>query len=227
MATNFGYNKYNEYNRLSNLDGIEGKMIDQLVNSEAPAAIELWKLLKYATTDALTQTALTQAEKWDLVCEENGHPTDKRVFAFPFIDDAWLQECSCLYFYVDWVRPTNQYISNVIVTVETVTSSKLGSVTPNSDPITNSKANPNDYHGEGLTSTVVVPIKSRATLMLHDIIAIYNGLYIDGVGYLGLDGKRDEKSYSEQSLWNNRTFFGHSTHFVVPIGAVAQTPGYC
>lgn len=202
-------------------------MIDQLVNSEAPVAVELWKLLKYATNDALSKTALTSAEKWSLVCEEDGHPTTKRVFAFPFIDDAWTEEASCLYIYVDWVRPVDGYKSNVIVTVETVTSAKLGTVIPNNDPVLNPAANPNDYHGEGTEAKVVAPVKSRATLMLHDVIALFNGLYIDGIGYLELSSKRDEKSYSEQSLWNNRNFFGHSTHFAVAMSGVSDTPGYC
>jgi len=231
MAVDFDYVPGNPVNRFSNLGSIEGKIIDQLVKSEAPQAIELWRLLKYANLNALVKTTdtpdLTTAEKWGLVCMEDGLPTTKRVFSVPFIDDAWTQEVSCLYIYVDWIIPINPYISDIIITVETVTSSKLGYLVPNNNPLLNPSANPNDYHSNGTKNVVVAPLKSRATVMLADVCALFNGLYIDDIGPMMLDKKRDEKSYSEQSLWNNRNFFGHSTHFVLPVGSLGEKPSYC
>ena len=83
------YSEYNDMNRYENLDSIESKILQHLIYSTTKHANNFWKLLKYATLNALSEPDLTIQERLDLVNRDSGYPTDKRVFLSPFIDDAW------------------------------------------------------------------------------------------------------------------------------------------
>ena len=46
------------------------------------------------------------------------------LFRSPFVDDAWSEQCSSVYIYVDQIKPTDQTRANVIVTVEAIVHAK-------------------------------------------------------------------------------------------------------
>ena len=218
------------YNRFQDLDGIEAKLVDHLVNSQTKYANIIRKLLKYSSLDALSKPNLTTAERWSLVCNDNGEPTSKRVFFSPFVDDAWQEQCSSIYIYVEQVLPIDHLRSTVCVTIETVTHSKVAAVSGDGDPDQNyttisksdgkteivSLANPNDATKEG---NIVVAFKNRATVLLKCLLAEFNGLYIDGVGYLQFNMRMPIKCKATMPIYNRRSFYGHSIMFAANMAA--------
>src|SRR5574344_2046683 len=107
MSEAYGYSDYNDFNRFQNLEGLEAKIVDHLVNSHTKHAEIFWKILKYNDLYALSQPAVSIAERWKLVCNDNGDQTNKRLFFKPFIDDAWQEQCSSVYIYVETINPVD------------------------------------------------------------------------------------------------------------------------
>ena len=207
------YSEYNEFNRFPNLDGIEAKIVMHLVNSKSKHADILWKILKYdSDIYALSKPSVSKQERMALVCNNNGEPTGKRVFFAPFVDDAWQEQCSSLYIYVENIVPVDHLKAIVGITVETVVHSKISAINGDGDQILNPQANPNDSAVDG---DLIVTFKNRATVLLKCILAELNGLYLDGIGYLQFNQKLSLKGKAEMPLWNNRSFYGHSTHFAM------------
>ena len=214
-------------NRLPNLDGIEAKLITHLIKSESHYAQDIWRLLKYNGMDALSKPALTQDEKRALVfTTDNGQPDDvrqTRVFMAPFVDDAWQEQCSSLYVYVAAAQPLDRMRVEVTVNIEVVVHSQTSVINGNGDPDLNPDANPNDSDSEG---NLVVAFKNRATALLKDIIAEFNGLYLDGVGYLFFAPLQLAKAKAESSLWNTRAFFGHRISLVTEMSGVSPNNNF-
>lgn len=215
------YSDLNEFNRFPNLDGIEAKIVMHLVNSKSKHADILWKILKYdSDIYALSKPSVSKQERMALVCNNNGEPTGKRVFFAPFVDDAWQEQCSSLYIYVENIVPVDHLKATVGITVETVVHSKISAINGDGDQILNSQANPNDSTVDG---DLIVTFKNRATVLLKCILAELNGLYLDGIGYLQFNQKLSLKGKTEMPLWNNRSFYGHSTHFAMEMAGVSES----
>ena len=217
--------KYQSANRFSNLDGIEAKVITHLIKSTSHYAEDIWRLLKYADETALSQPSLTEEEKKALVfVGDNGAPdaTNRaRVFLAPFVDDAWKEQGSSLYVYVAEVLPLDRMNSEVVINFEVVVHSQTSVVWGNGDPDLNPSANPNDSDREG---NLVVFVKNRATALLKDVMAEFNGIYLDGVGYMYLNDGKKAKGGVKVSLWNKGSFYGHRISMVVGMSGVSDSP---
>ena len=214
------YSEFNAVNRLQNLDGIEWKIVDHLIHSQNKHADNIWKILKYdSDIYALSKESVKETERRKLVCTNNGEPTTKRLFIQPFVDDAWSEQCSSVYVYVDEVRPTDQTRANVIVTVEAIVHAKTSVIAGDGDQLTNPQANPNDSDEQG---NIVVTMKNRATVLLKSIVAELNGLFLDGIGYLIIDPTLDKKTGAVLSLWNNRSYYGYSIKFAVKMSGFSD-----
>lgn len=203
------YSPYEAYNRFPNLDSIEGKLVNHLVDSDSHFAGTIWKLLKYATPDALAKPDLTKEERKALVSDGND-PTEKRVFLVPFIDDAWQEQCSSMYIYVDKIAPSDHLKASVTVNIEVVVHTQIAVILGDGDPITNDHANPSESDSQG---NVVVDHKSRATTLLKNVLAEFNGLYVDGVGYLQFNNLLSSRELAKDNLWNSRSFYGFCVSF--------------
>ena len=220
VGTPYGYSEFNDFNRFTNLDGIEAKVVDHLVHSKSKHADILWKLLKYSDIHALSQPSLSEAEKLELIYNDNGEITSKRVFFQPFTDDAWQEQCCSIYIFVSNIRPIDQNRAQVGVTVETVVHSKICAIAGDGDPILNPQANPNDSDEQG---NIVVAFKNRATVLLKCILAELNGLYFDGIGYLQFNNKDGVFSKVEMPMWINRRYYGHATTFSMALSGIAES----
>ncbi len=214
------YSDFNAVNRLQNLDGIEWKIIDHLIHSHDKHAENIWKILAYdSDIYALSKDSIGEAERRKLVCTNNGEPTGKRLFLQPFVDDAWSEQCSSVYVYVDEVIPTDQTRANVIVTVEAIVHAKTSVIAGDGDKITNPDANPNDSDEQG---NIVVTMKNRGTVLLKSIVAELNGLFLDGIGYLLIDPVLDKKTGAVLNLWNRRSYYGYTVRFAVKMSGVSD-----
>lgn len=215
------YSQYNDFNRYQNLDGISAKIVEHLVASQSKHAQMFWKILKYNELNALSKKNLTQSERKDLIFHDNGQTTDKRVFFAPFIDDAWQEQCSSVYIYVDKIYPVDHLKSIVGIKVEVVVHSKISTINGDGDMELNSDANPNDSDKEG---NIVVAFKNRATVLLKCVLAELNGLYLDGIGYLQLNTRLLSDSQAQSNLWNRRAFWGYSVQFAMMLSGVSDSP---
>lgn len=123
----------NAANRFENLEGIEGKILNHFLYSKTRHAENFWKILKYNTPDALNKDGLTPEEKYELVFfnDDGGTYTTKRFFVQPFVDDAWSEQCSSVYVYVDEIHPTDHIRANIIVTVEVVVHARISTMDGN------------------------------------------------------------------------------------------------
>lgn len=201
------YSEFNAFNRYQNLDSIEAKIISHLLNSQSKAAQILWKILKYDTMDALSHENLTYDQRQELIFQENGQSTGKRVFYAPFVDDAWQEQCSSLYVYVANIYPKDHEVAIIGVNIETVVHSKVSIINGDSDVDfykNVEEVNPNDT-GLDTEGNNVVAFKNRETVLLKCVLAELNGLYIDGVGYLQLNTRVLPDSNSKNDVWNNRS----------------------
>lgn len=223
----WGYSDYNSFNRFQNLDGIETKIVEHLVNSTTKHAEMFWKILKYNDLYALNQPSVSKAERLKMVNNDNGEPTTKRVFFAPFVDDAWEVQCSSVYIYLEGIVPVDHLRAIVGVTVETVVHSKISVLAGDGDPdasINPEWVNPNDSDSQG---SIVVPFKSRETVLLKCVLAELNGMYIDGIGYLQLatfNVGEKVRGMVDMPLFNNRSFYGHSTCFRMEISGFSDNP---
>ena len=117
----------NEHNRFENLEGIEGKILNHLFYSKTRHAENLWKILKCNDEKALNKENVSLNDKYDLIFfnDNDGTFTQKRFFMQPFVDDAWSEQCSSVYVYVDEIHPTDYTRANIIVTVEVVVHARI------------------------------------------------------------------------------------------------------
>ncbi len=221
------YSAYNSLNRLQNIDGLEWKIVDHLINSQTKHADNIWKILEYGSdVHALSKDSIGDTERRKLVCTNNGEPTGKRLFIQPFVDDAWSEQCSSVYVYVDEVSPADQTRANVIVTIEAIVHAKTSVIFGDGQQIHEDgadltpTANPNDSDEQG---NIVVTMKNRATVLLKSSVAELNGLFLDGIGYLIMDPILDKKTGAVLSLWNNRSYYGYTIKFAVKMSGISDT----
>lgn len=209
----------NDFNRFPNLDGVEYKMVRELLYSKSKYAENIWKILQYPTPDALTKDDLTLGQKAALICDENNTlETGKRVFITPYINDAWTEQTAHLHIYVDALHAPNYVLSNVHVCIETIVHAKVGTILSD---VNEERNNPNDCDAEG---NPIVLRKNRATVLLKNVIALYNGMTLDGVGQLQFNQSIDPYCVSTQYMWNSRSYFGHVTRMVIKMAGVSATP---
>ena len=215
------YSDYNEMNRFENLDSIEDKILQHLLHHETKHTNNIWKLLKYATLNALSEADVSLPDRLSLINKDTGYPTDKRVFLSPFVDDAWAVECSSLYIFVDKIKPIDHTRAAIYVTVETVTHSKISVINGDGDLDLNPDANPND---SDINNEVIVDIKNRETVLVKSLLAELNGLYLDGIGYLQMNKLENDVSGDvSMPLFNGRSYYGHRINFVVEMSGISES----
>lgn len=215
------YSDYNEMNRFENLDSIEDKILQHLLHHETKHTNNIWKLLKHATLNALSEADVSLPDRLSLINKDTGYPTDKRVFLSPFVDDAWAVECSSLYIFVDKIKPIDHTRAAIYVTVETVTHSKISVINGDGDLDLNPDANPND---SDINNEVIVDIKNRETVLVKSLLAELNGLYLDGIGYLQMNKLENDVSGDvSMPLFNGRSYYGHRINFVIEMSGISES----
>jgi hypothetical protein len=222
----WGYTNYRDLNRFINLDGIEAKIVRHLVESTSKYADVFWKILKYDDLYALNQPSLDRQERLKLVNNDNGESNEKRVFITPRDADGQVDQCSSVYIYVENIQAIDAQKALIGVTVDTSVYTKIGVVAGDGDADSSSNpewVNPNESDEQG---SVVVPIKSRETVLLKSILAELNGLFIDGVGYLKFQGFRvpDLKTgYVDMPHNHKENNHGHRICFGVEMSGISGT----
>lgn len=190
------------FNKFVNLDSIEDRIINHLIKSETEYANRIWKILKYPDSKALLYPNLTQEEKSKLVDDDSAEQTSKRVFRYPFIEDAFTVECSLLRIYIDSVIPIDHLKSIVNIGFDAVTHNKINNLYNDS---ADDLENPEQYRP--IESEIIM--KSRKSVFLKNILAEFNGVNVEGVGYLQFTRETSTFSQAKLGLFNNRDYTGY------------------
>lgn len=178
------------YNKLNKLPLMPYKIIEHLMlNNE-----DIWKLLKYPDSNALSKPNLTIDEKSTLVYPGNGlDGSSYRVFMDYFIDDSFQIQCSVLRVYPAIISPKNRIISDVTFCIEVLCHSKITQL--------------NNY-------------TNRNTYMLQQIIETLNGEDINGVGLLAFDRMGNFNDKAVFNISNNRNYQGYSIYMSIHSGSI-------
>ena len=216
------------YNRYTNLDGAEWRIIHALASSKSKHAKNLWRMLKYNTSDCLIRDDADVdptnvnyiANRLALVYVDTGVSDDKKVFMTPYVDDAWVTQSARLDVFVDSIKPTSNINSQVNIGIEIIVHNKINNIDGDASP-TDPESNPSEIrNGES-----IIPYKSRATTMLKSVLAELNGVFIDGVGMLQHNMQINSESKTISKVWNNHAYLGFSVMFSTYINGVSTTPG--
>lgn len=174
------------FNQYTNLENICYKIVEYLMlNNE-----RLWKVLQYNSNDALLKDNLTIQQKRALIYTGNSISKDYRVFFQPYLDDSFLEECAMIRVYPVSLYPDNYLTGTVYIAIETISHVKIVNVLSDDD---------------------IAPVKSRETIMLHEVIKTLNGSEVNGVGLLQFNREHGIQDKTNMNIWNNRNFFGHTT----------------
>lgn len=223
----WSYSTYNSLNRFENLDSLETKIINHLVNSTSKHADIFWKILKYDDLHALSKPPLDKQARLELINNDNGESKTKRLFLTPRNDDGQVDQCSSVYIYVENIQPVDGAKALVGVTVDTSVYTKIGVIAGDGDKDSSENpewVNPNESDEQG---SIVVPIKSRETVLLKSILAELNGLYLDGVGYLLFnsfkEARTDQKvGYVDMPHNHRENSHGHRICFGIIMSGVSD-----
>lgn len=152
---------------------------------------DLWKLLKYATPDALEKEDLTEEEKLALIYNGQADSEPFRVFRIPFTDDANTSQICKLHIFPWITDPYKRTNGNQTFMFQIVCHNKIGTL--------------NDG-------------RARCDVLLEELGRIINGADVAGIGMLTFDSSSGRPDYIKQRTWNNQSYFGYE--FALTTGIV-------
>lgn len=208
-----------DFNRYTNLDSVEWRIIKQLLDSSSKHAENIWKSLAYPTSNCLLQDNLSRTDKINLIYTGDGLSTAKRVFMMPYVDDAWEEQAARLDIFVSGITPKNHVISTVNVTFEILVHNKINNIIGDADG-ESSLTNPTELDSNG---DIIIPYKSRATLLLKSVLAEFNGTHVEGIGQLQHNITMNSSSQTLRKVWNNRAYFGYEITLSTLLSGVSES----
>ena len=107
----------------------------------------------------------------------------------------------------------------MLLGIETIVHSKISVIAAESDE--DPTANPNDYT-EADKENQFVYYKNRESVLLKHILAEFQGLLVDGVGFLQFNQNTSYYVNSVLSLWNNRAYYGHFTKLAIDMSGISS-----
>lgn len=170
---------FNAYNKFKSYKDLSYKIITALINDNE----DIWKMLKYDTTDALSQPNLTLAEKGALIYSGEEDATLFRVFRDEFTDDAFDKRVSQLRIFPSTTIPENHLVAIQDVVIQIVIHTKINTM--------------DDY-------------LTRMDTFIENILGTLNGSDIGTVGTLYFDRSRGRNDVIRRGagIGNNKNFLG-------------------
>jgi len=167
------------YNKFKKSRGMIYNIIERLMLGNE----EIWKLLKYPNSSALTESNLSLQEKAQLIYESQPDQSDFRVFRQPFMSDGFSDVVTQLRIYTLVLEPTNKVWGTA------------------------------DFAIEILCHNDIVNLKSyenRLEVMLQQIIETLNGYEIEGLGKLFFNKDARSSNTARMNLYNNKSYLGYT-----------------
>ncbi len=198
-------NNFTAYNDFSQVSYIPYQIIDFLMKDNSQEAENIWKLLKYATVDALEKENLTFKEKKSMVWQGDSMENKYSIFFKPLVesslDTAESQTQIRLFRYS--TLPLTKTEAIICIEIDFITNDKTCLVNKN-----------------GM-------LVERTDELENLFLQIANGRDIQiGTGFLEFDKELVRSCDSQMSIGNSKTFFGRS--LMIGLRYInAQTGGVC
>lgn len=185
---------FNRYNTIRDAGYL---ILDHLIRNND----DIWRLLKYPTSDALSKDFLTLKEKRALIFDGTSNPDSEeyRVFRQPFLDDAFNKQVSQLRVYVLTMNPENRSVGTVGVALEAVCHNKL---------------------------LALDSYENRLEVMVQQLLQTLNGVEVGGIGELVFDDNSSFFDLASVNMYNNRNFLGWTLVMSFKVGDLTGAEQY-
>jgi hypothetical protein len=110
-----------DYNSFGGMSAVPYNIIQYLFNNE-----DIWRLIAYASPDALLKPALTPKQKADLVWLGQDNQENYRVYLTPMQENIQPSQAILVRLYLTNIRPTNRMRAVVTYSLEVLCQTKLG-----------------------------------------------------------------------------------------------------
>lgn len=151
--------------QLSNIGNIISNIGNTLIENQ-----NLLKLIKYDSSNALSQPEVTIDDIIDMAGFGSDPKTQQRIFKYPFFSNIITEVRSELRFFIPRIKPENIYLSEVSIVFQIVIHNSIIDLDDN---------------------------KQRTFKMIEEILKIFNGNDIGGIGNLMLKNSIDIVAWND------------------------------
>jgi hypothetical protein len=183
----------NSFNNFSDMPQIPYKILIHLIQNNE----NIFKLLKYNTSDALSKPNLTVAEKMALLYIDGEKENEYNIFLKPLIGDEIIKGCSQLRLYKATMQPTDHLTALLNYEFDIICGERIGLVYDEND----------------------IPC-TRIDLIEKELLNELNGLDAFGVGYFQFNKELSRACSEQLRLSNSKTFYGSSLILAVNYSAI-------
>lgn len=167
-------------NRFAGVSNLPYNIIQYLFANE-----NIWKLIKYASPDALSQPVLTAQEKAALIWKGEDNQENFRIYLTPMQENIQYTQSAIMRLYLLSGRPRNDILSTLTYTLEILCQTKLGML-DNGIP--------------------------RMDLLFELIMGELMGKQVDGIGeiFFNADSAANSQCKIQLNSENNRNYMGYA-----------------
>jgi len=169
----------NGYNKFGQIPMMSYNILSYLIQNNE----DIWKILKYPSSDCLSQPNLTQSEKGALIYSGEADSTPYRAFLDNFLDDAFVEQVSLLRIFPEIIIPTSRVLSSVTFHIQAFSHVKL---------------------------QILDGYMNRNVYLMQQILQTLNGMDISGVGNLSFDRMGNPYDRANLNISNSKSFSGYS-----------------
>jgi hypothetical protein len=183
---------FTEYNQYAHVPDFSKNIIHFLLNNNEI----IWKLLKYATPDALSKPNLTKDEKSKLIYAGVGDEEDYRVFTKPIPNNAVIEEQSQLRVFLMRLVPLNDVIGHVDMCFQIISHNNI---------------------------EILDTYQNRNEVLLQQVIATLNGQNINGITNFGFYGGRGFNNSAGWAKFGEKWYSGYQLVMSCKESTVSET----
>ena len=177
------------YNSYSGIEMMPYKIITYLVENNQ----DVFKLLKYNTSDALSKDDLTCEEKAALIYNGQADSTLYNIFTQPITDDAFVEMIAQFRVFPVFIDPVDHIKGIVTFAFEILSHNKINTL--------------DNY-------------STRILWMLQSTIQTLNGKNIDGLGDFFFNRNASSRDFAKLDLYNTKNYFGYTLYMSTWIGNI-------
>lgn len=181
------------FNKFDSMPKIPYKIIEHLMSSTNESSENIWKLLYYNTSDALSQPNLTFDQKKSIIWKGKEPQNNFNIYLTYLVENMQLETKSILKVYKVDGNPINRNISTVCYEIDILIGGKIAIVDWDNVPC------------------------NRAELIETMLLQTLNGVDVNGAGFFQYNNELSGLCGSRFNIGNNSTFTGISLVFAVQV----------
>lgn len=179
-----------DYNKFSTLPFMPNKMMEYLFENNE----NIWKILKYPTSDCLSKPNLSMNEKVEMIWGGQDNQQDFNIFFTKEIDNMFPELTTILKLFTLNISPDNHLVSTVALQFDIICGGKISVI---------------DYMG--------IPC-NRIDVLRMELLGTLNGENVLGIGELQFNNKLSRWCGSMMNIGNDKTFTGATLIFATQVG---------